>query len=117
MSISKEQLRKDVEIFESFLKDIWYSRQNFQERIQPVEGDPSLYLENMSSDGYWGDHITLQAAANLFGVVINVLDVTTSTSTINLVEIRPQGEQNEDPPQLWISLWDNLHYTSLEENF
>ncbi|KAJ1418968.1 Papain-like cysteine peptidase superfamily [Sesbania bispinosa] len=55
------------------------------------------YLENMSKSGEWGDHVTLQAAADLYGVRIFVI---TSFKDTCCIEILPHFEK---PKGGWFS--------------
>nr|XP_011459289.1 PREDICTED: uncharacterized protein LOC101296346 isoform X2 [Fragaria vesca subsp. vesca] len=49
------------------------------------------YLEKMSRSGEWGDHVTLQAAADLYGVKIFVI---TSFKDTCYIEILPSAERS-----------------------
>ncbi|XP_068667103.1 OVARIAN TUMOR DOMAIN-containing deubiquitinating enzyme 12-like [Aristolochia californica] len=66
------------------------------------------YYKKMSKLGEWGDHLTLQAAADKFGAKICLL---TSFRDTCFIEILPQLQ----PPQreLWLSFWSEVHYNSL----
>ncbi|XP_068645584.1 OVARIAN TUMOR DOMAIN-containing deubiquitinating enzyme 12-like [Aristolochia californica] len=66
------------------------------------------YYKKMSKLGEWGDHLTLQAAADKFGAKICLL---TSFRDTFFIEILPQFQ----PPQreLWLSFWSEVHYNSL----
>nr|XP_011468233.1 PREDICTED: OTU domain-containing protein DDB_G0284757 isoform X2 [Fragaria vesca subsp. vesca] len=60
--------------------------------------------------GEWGDHVTLQAAADKFEAKICLL---TSFRDTCFIEIKPQIQ----PPkrELWLSFWSEVHYNSLYE--
>ncbi|KAK3232489.1 hypothetical protein Dsin_004370 [Dipteronia sinensis] len=66
------------------------------------------YLNKMSKNGEWGDHVTLQAAADKYGVRIFVI---TSFKDTCCIEILP----NDQKPQrvLWLSFWAEVHYNSI----
>ncbi|KAH7679148.1 Ubiquitinyl hydrolase 1 protein [Dioscorea alata] len=78
----------------------------FYESYVPM--DYKTYLKNMKRTGEWGDHVTLQAAADRFGAKICLL---TSFRDTCLVEIVPK-EQNP-AKELWLSFWSEVHYNSL----
>ncbi|KAH8060400.1 thiol-dependent ubiquitin-specific protease [Aureococcus anophagefferens] len=54
------------------------------------------------ADGEWGDAVTLQAAADVYGVVV-CLHRTPPTA----------------PPTIWLAFWAESHYASIvpEEDF
>ncbi|KAF3441866.1 hypothetical protein FNV43_RR15781 [Rhamnella rubrinervis] len=66
------------------------------------------YLEKMSMSGEWGDHVTLQAAADKYGVKIFVI---TSFEDTYCIEILP----NVKTPQgvICLSFWAEVHYNSI----
>ncbi|XP_077244521.1 OVARIAN TUMOR DOMAIN-containing deubiquitinating enzyme 11-like [Tasmannia lanceolata] len=68
------------------------------------------YLKKMKRSGEWGDHITLQAAADRFGAKICLL---TSFRDTCFIEIVPT-DQNPSR-ELWLSFWSEVHYNSLYE--
>ncbi|XP_043704074.1 OVARIAN TUMOR DOMAIN-containing deubiquitinating enzyme 12-like isoform X1 [Telopea speciosissima] len=68
------------------------------------------YYKKMAKSGEWGDHLTLQAAADKFAAKICLL---TSFRDTCFIEIMPlyQAPQRE----LWLSFWSEIHYNSLYE--
>ncbi|BAT89041.1 hypothetical protein VIGAN_05271200 [Vigna angularis var. angularis] len=66
------------------------------------------YLKKMKKSGEWGDHVTLQAAADHFGAKVCLV---TSFRDTCYVEILP----NDKNPtrELWLSFWSEVHYNSL----
>ena len=73
-----------------------------------VPDDYSDYVRKMSKDGEWGDHLTLQAASDVYGRRICVL----STYEKNfLIEITPKNMRH--PRVLWLSFWAEVHYNSI----
>ncbi|XP_048629968.1 OVARIAN TUMOR DOMAIN-containing deubiquitinating enzyme 12 isoform X2 [Brassica napus] len=68
------------------------------------------YYKRMAKLGEWGDHITLQAAADRFAAKICLL---TSFRDTCFIEIMPQDQA---PKQLWLSFWSEVHYNSLYDN-
>ncbi|KAG4998005.1 hypothetical protein JHK82_028779 [Glycine max] len=68
----------------------------------------SDYLRNMSKSGEWGDHVTLQAAADWYGVKIFVI---TSFKDTCYIEILPQIQKSERV--IFLSFWAEVHYNSI----
>ncbi|WJZ88648.1 hypothetical protein VitviT2T_007927 [Vitis vinifera] len=66
------------------------------------------YLEKMSKTGEWGDHVTLQAAADLYGVKIFVI---TSFKDTCYIEILPNVQRSERV--MLLSFWAEVHYNSI----
>ncbi|CAH9097460.1 unnamed protein product [Cuscuta epithymum] len=66
------------------------------------------YLHKMSKSGEWGDHVTLQAAADLYGVRIFVL---TSFKDTCYIEIVPNTQKSERV--IFLSFWAEVHYNSI----
>lgn len=68
------------------------------------------YYKKISKSGEWGDHVTLQAAADKFAAKICLL---TSFRDTCFIEITPQHET--PTRELWLSFWSEVHYNSLYE--
>ncbi|KAJ9178078.1 hypothetical protein P3X46_009993 [Hevea brasiliensis] len=66
------------------------------------------YLEKMSRSGEWGDHVTLQAAADSYGVKIIVI---TSFKDTCCIEILPNVQQSKRV--ILLSFWAEVHYNSI----
>ncbi|TKY52968.1 Ovarian tumor, otubain [Spatholobus suberectus] len=66
------------------------------------------YLEKMSKSGEWGDHVTLQAAADSYGVRIFVM---TSFKDTCCIEILPHFEKPKGV--IFLSFWAEVHYNSI----
>lgn len=66
----------------------------------------------MQQFGIWGDHVTLQAVADTFGVRIAIM---TSYQDSCVIEIQPQG-QIQSQRVLYLSFWAEvcLYDTSLQ---
>ena len=69
------------------------------------------YCSHMQQFGTWGDHVTLQAVADTFGVRIAIM---TSYQDSCVIEIQPQG-QTQSQRVLYLSFWAEvcLYGTSL----
>ncbi|KAL3653902.1 OVARIAN TUMOR DOMAIN-containing deubiquitinating enzyme 12 [Castilleja foliolosa] len=68
------------------------------------------YHKKMSKSGEWGDHVTLQAAADKFAAKICLL---TSFRDTCFIEIVPQHQA--PVREVWLSFWSQVHYNSLYE--
>ncbi|CAJ1360790.1 unnamed protein product [Effrenium voratum] len=75
-----------------------------------VPGRFESYLAHMARDGAWGDHVTLQAAADVLGVRIHVVSDFLEEAYI---EVTP--EQQKSSKVLKLCFWAEVHYNSLEE--
>ncbi|XP_006340048.1 OTU domain-containing protein DDB_G0284757-like isoform X1 [Solanum tuberosum] len=66
------------------------------------------YLKKMSKAGEWGDHVTLQAAADSYGVKMFVI---TSFKDTCYIEILPQSLKSNRI--ITLSFWAEVHYNSI----
>lgn len=66
------------------------------------------YLKKMKKLGEWGDHVTLQATVDRFGVKICLV---TSFRDTCCIEILPKN--GHPSRELWLSFWSEVHYNSL----
>ncbi|KAM1053592.1 hypothetical protein ACFX2I_001008 [Malus domestica] len=66
------------------------------------------YLNKMSKNGEWGDHVTLQAAADSYGVKIFVI---TSFRDTCYIEILPHVQKSNRV--ICLSFWAEVHYNSI----
>ncbi|CAN7120827.1 unnamed protein product [Brassica rapa subsp. narinosa] len=71
----------------------------------------SDYLKKMSRSGEWGDHVTLQAAADAYRVKIVVL---TSFKNTCYIEIIPTSQESKGV--IFLSFWAEVHYNSIYLN-
>ena len=86
-----DQLRRDSESYSVFVPE-----------------DYASYVRDMSRQTTWGDHITLQAAADTYGVAMCVIS---SYKDNFVIEIQPKVKRSERV--LWISFWAEVHYNSI----
>lgn len=81
----------------------------FGERYRAyVPGDYVAYVDHMARDSTWGDHVTLQAAADTYSARIIIL---TSYPDTSFVEIQPNAATAERVA--FLSFWAELHYNAL----
>ncbi|KAL4443969.1 hypothetical protein ABPG75_011706 [Micractinium tetrahymenae] len=72
-----------------------------------VPGDYRRYVADMARTNTWGDHVTLQAAADAFGLRIMVL---TSFESADFLDIEPR--QLKSSRVLLLSFFAEVHYNS-----
>uniref|UniRef100_A0A7C9D9M6 ubiquitinyl hydrolase 1 n=1 Tax=Opuntia streptacantha TaxID=393608 RepID=A0A7C9D9M6_OPUST len=82
------------------------SNPEFYEGYVPMEYGE--YLKKMSKSGEWGDHVTLQAAADSYGVKIFLI---TSFKDTCYMEIIPRVQKSKRV--VFLSFWAEVHYNSL----
>ncbi|KAH7690408.1 Ubiquitinyl hydrolase 1 protein [Dioscorea alata] len=66
------------------------------------------YLKKIAKSGEWGDHVTLQAAADSYGVKIFVITSFRDTCSI---EILPAVQKSKRV--IFLSFWAEVHYNSI----
>ncbi|CAA3031635.1 Hypothetical predicted protein [Olea europaea subsp. europaea] len=66
------------------------------------------YLQKIKKTGEWGDHVTLQAAADSYGVKIFVI---TSFKDTCYIEILPHTQKSNRI--IFLSFWAEVHYNSI----
>jgi LEA14-like dessication related protein len=88
-----EHLRSNVPLYSGFVHGIQYD----------------AYIEKMGRDGNWGDHLTLQAASNVYGLEIRVY--TSYDENWERV-IRPTDDGNIRRA-IQLSFYAELHYNSV----
>eukprot|EP00928_Gymnodinium_smaydae_P033299 TRINITY_DN23890_c0_g1_i1.p1 TRINITY_DN23890_c0_g1~~TRINITY_DN23890_c0_g1_i1.p1 ORF type:complete len:206 (-),score=44.01 TRINITY_DN23890_c0_g1_i1:113-673(-) len=75
-----------------------------------VPGRFEDYVAEMARDGTWGDHVTLQAAADALGTRIHVL---TDRFVDAYIEVTPKDVKSEKV--LRVIFWSEVHYNSVVE--
>ncbi|CAM6098513.1 unnamed protein product [Calypogeia fissa] len=68
----------------------------------------SEYLKKMAKSGEWGDHVTLQAAADSYGVKIWLITSFKDTSFIEILPDRILSNR-----VIYLSFWAEVHYNSI----
>lgn len=72
----------------------------------------ATYTSYMSRNGTWGDHITLLAAAEVYGVSIGIISNVDDNGTGNYItSINPRSKKSTKTINL--SHWHEMHYNSL----
>ncbi|PSR84645.1 OTU domain-containing protein [Actinidia chinensis var. chinensis] len=87
------------------VKQLKHSRKSYEGYV-PMKY--RSYLKQMKKLGEWGDHITLQAAADRFAAKICLV---TSFRDTCYIEILPKDRSPSR--ELWLSYWSEVHYNSL----
>ncbi|WVZ61365.1 hypothetical protein U9M48_011257 [Paspalum notatum var. saurae] len=96
-----------------------FVRQQVLKQVSILESHPEIYagyvpmdykeyLKKMSKSGEWGDHVTLQAAADSYGVKVFIL---TSFKDTCYIEILPAVEKSRRV--ICLSFWAEVHYNSI----
>ncbi|KDD74266.1 hypothetical protein H632_c1445p0, partial [Helicosporidium sp. ATCC 50920] len=75
-----------------------------------VAGDYRRYCAEMARPGCWGDHVTLQAASDAYGLCISLL---TSYQEGCFVELQPRRGPAAGARVLWLAFWAEIHYNSV----
>lgn len=86
-----EQLKLQPELYEGY--------------VPMAYGD---YLKQMSMNGQWGDHVTLQAAADAYGVKIFIITSFRDTCYIEILPHTPKSKRI-----IFLSFWAEVHYNPI----
>ncbi|XP_030953371.1 OVARIAN TUMOR DOMAIN-containing deubiquitinating enzyme 12 [Quercus robur] len=106
-----EQMYKSPEYHKHVRKDIVKQLKDYRTLYEGyVPMKYKRYYKKMAKSGEWGDHITLQAAADKFAAKICLL---TSFRDTCFIEIIPRSQAPKQ--ELWLSFWSEVHYNSLYE--
>ncbi|KAF3323547.1 OTU domain-containing protein [Carex littledalei] len=104
-----DQLFRSPEYHKNVRKDVVRQLKEFRSLYEGyVPMKYKKYCKKMAKSGEWGDHVTLQAAADKFVAKVCLL---TSFRDTCFVEIIPQSEAPQR--ELWLSFWSEVHYNSL----
>ncbi|XP_052206373.1 OVARIAN TUMOR DOMAIN-containing deubiquitinating enzyme 11 [Diospyros lotus] len=107
-----DQLFGDPDYHKHVRKDVIKQLKKFRKLYEGyVPLKYKSYLKKMKKLGEWGDHITLQAAADRFGAKICLV---TSFRDTCYIEILPKDRN--PTKELWLSFWSEVHYNSLYAN-
>ncbi|PRW45646.1 OTU domain-containing protein isoform X1 [Chlorella sorokiniana] len=87
-----QQLRRCPEAYQDYVLDSSYEH----------------YCSEMARPGTWGDNVTLQAAADYFGVRVGIIS---SFAENYLIEVEPR--ERKSSRVLWLAFWAEVHYNSL----
>ncbi|EMS51271.1 hypothetical protein TRIUR3_23908 [Triticum urartu] len=104
-----DQIFCNPEYHKQVRKAVMKQLKEFRKRYEGyVPMEYKVYLKKMKRSGEWGDHLTLQAAADRFGAKICLLTSFRDTCLIEIVprDLTPTRE-------LWLSFWCEVHYNSL----
>uniref|UniRef100_A0A1D1ZL10 ubiquitinyl hydrolase 1 n=1 Tax=Anthurium amnicola TaxID=1678845 RepID=A0A1D1ZL10_9ARAE len=104
-----DQLFRNSEYHKHVRKEVVKQLKHFEKLYEGyVPMSYKSYLKKMKRTGEWGDHVTLQAAADRFGAKISLL---TSFRDTCLIEIMPKDKNPSR--EIWLSFWSEVHYNSL----
>lgn len=104
-----DQLYQTPEKHKSVRKHVVYqlkARKDLYREYVPMKYND--YVHKMKKQGEWGDHVTLQAAADCFGMKICLV---TSFKDTRYIEISPKTPRRRN--DIFLSFWSEVHYNSL----
>ncbi|KAL0708965.1 hypothetical protein Bca4012_015943 [Brassica carinata] len=90
---------------EQVVNQLAYNREMYEGYVPMAYND---YLKTMKRNGEWGDHVTLQAAADWYGVRMFVI---TSFKDTCYIEILPHLQKSNR--LICLSFWAEVHYNSI----
>ncbi|XP_048127930.1 OVARIAN TUMOR DOMAIN-containing deubiquitinating enzyme 12 isoform X2 [Rhodamnia argentea] len=106
-----DQMYKSPEYHKHVRKDIVKQLKDYRSLYEGyVPMKYKRYYKKMAKSGEWGDHVTLQAAADKFAAKICLL---TSFRDTCFIEIMPRSQAPKR--EFWLSFWSEVHYNSLYE--
>ncbi|XP_074575302.1 OVARIAN TUMOR DOMAIN-containing deubiquitinating enzyme 12-like [Curcuma longa] len=106
-----DQLYRSAEYHKHVRKEIVKQLKEFRSYYEGyVPMKYKRYYKKMAKSGEWGDHVTLQAAADKFQAKICLL---TSFRDTSFIVIMPQNQAPQR--ELWLSFWSEVHYNSIYE--
>eukprot|EP00798_Chlamydomonas_sp_ICE-L_P022920 gene22920-30099_t len=86
----------------------------YPDRYQPyVPDDYTKYCLEMSQHATWGDHVTLQAAADAYNRQIMVVTSYKESCCIKIEPSEANTHKVDSSMILYISFWAEVHYNSL----
>ncbi|XP_044508238.1 OVARIAN TUMOR DOMAIN-containing deubiquitinating enzyme 11 isoform X1 [Mangifera indica] len=104
-----DQLFRNPDYHKHVRKEIIKQLKHFRKLYEGyVPMNYKSYLKKMKKSGEWGDHVTLQAAADRFGAKICLV---TSFRDTYYIEIIPKD--TKPTRELWLSFWSEVHYNSI----
>lgn len=104
-----DQLYGNAKKHASVRKAVVAQLKQYGDRYAPYVPDSySDYVKGMSKNGTWGDHVTLQAAADKYNAKITLI---TSFKEKFVVEIVPRASRPR--LDLWLSYYAECHYNSV----
>ncbi|XP_010553269.1 PREDICTED: OTU domain-containing protein DDB_G0284757 [Tarenaya hassleriana] len=104
-----DQLYRSPEYHKHVRKEVVKQLKGFRSMYESyVPMKYKRYQKKMAKLGEWGDHVTLQAAADKFAAKICLL---TSFRDTCFIEIMPRMQAPKR--ELWLSFWSQVHYNSL----
>lgn len=111
-----EDQAKHMQVRHDIVNQIIEKRDKYEKNISYSKGAIETfdaYVQNMRLEGIWGDHVELQAAADMYGVDINVYTVGTGVDRPNLI-VECTGEIEYLPISLWFE--DDNHYHAFTDS-
>ena len=76
--------------------------------FEKKDADFDAFLARIATDGEWGDHVTLQAAADAYNVAIVLV---TSYEEKGILRVEPHAAETNRT--IWVAFWAEIHYASI----
>jgi len=110
-----EDQAKHMQVRHDIVNQLIEKREKYSKKISFSQGLETFdaYVENMRMEGIWGDHVELQAAADMYGVDINVYTVGSGVQRPNMI-VECTGEIEYLPISLWFE--DDCHYHAFTDS-
>lgn len=111
-----EDQAKHMQVRHDIVNQLVDQREKYEKNISYSKGGIETfdaYTQNMRLESVWGDHVELQAAADLYGVDINVYTVATGVDRPNMI-VECNGEIEYLPISLWYE--DESHYHAFKDS-
>ena len=74
------------------------------------DADFDGFVQRIAEDGEWGDAVTLQAASDVYGVVVCLV---TSYEERGIFRVEPHTRPEAPPATIWLAFWAESHYASI----
>lgn len=105
-----EDQSKHMQVRHDIVNQLKEKRKTYEKNISYSAAIPDFnaYIQNMREEGVWGDHVELQAAADMYGCDINVYTVGTGCERPNMI-VECLGEIEYLPISLWFENDNHYH--------
>lgn len=106
----RAEICKYMEFNSNLYKDFIVSDEEEEYNSEGSNGEDKgwkEYIKNMKLDYEWGDHLTLQAFANLYHKSLHLI---TSYHTNEFIQINPQNNTHGESQVILLGFWAEVHY-------
>mmetsp|Transcript_5128 Transcript_5128/g.18255 ORF Transcript_5128/g.18255 Transcript_5128/m.18255 type:complete len:252 (-) Transcript_5128:40-795(-) len=83
-----------------------------------VHEDYAVFINRMALAHEWGDHVTLQAAADAYKVKICLVTSYETRGFVSVTPITPGLDEpdRQAPKTIWLAFWAEVHYASIDQS-